>query len=196
MVVYWILFAVRFAAIAVVARYLAAALGALPALAAIATLATALGALGTVLLRTSPLGVVTWKNRTAGWLLPFCMVLGANQLPAMLASSVAVITVAAATGIGNGGHWLLTAAWTLDAIAAAFAWRAFRAHSPGSSGRRSVTRVLIAAFGLAGAGLVLLQLDRPGLAIAVAGGPPATVGAFSLAWILLLVTLGRNARWN
>ncbi len=176
-----------------------------PAAATIWTIATAAGcALGAALLRTSEVGRVTWRNHAAGCLIPWGWRLNRGRLwVAAAVSWVAWVTIGAAVFVlraksaddSTALRVGLFAAWAVDAAALLFVLGTIRQATPGSRvgslGRVSVFLALILA--------VSVGLHAGGLtaaAVAVGAGPPAVIGSGLILFALLMVTVGRNARWN
>ena len=178
------------------ALVLARQLGPVTAALVVAGLGAVAAALGAFLLKTSRVGEVTWRNVAASWLMPWAFAFGARSLPTLAATSA--VMVAAAGCLGAFGHAapLLVGALALDAAALLYLARGYRLQSPGSSARASVLKTMVAVAGLGAAGVTLHALGRPTLAALVAGGPLSAIGAFYGLWILVLLTFGRNARWN
>lgn len=179
-----------------VGAWLGPRLGVLPALGAITAVALLLALLGAQLLRTSAIGKITWRNTAAVWLLPKAWWLGSSQLPGMVVSSVAFTLLAAAIGAAADGNIWLMIAWALNGVVLSYALGAFRQHASGSSGRRTTGRLVAVIVLLVVAGLAVQQMGYPRLAALVAGGPVAVVGGLYGGWLLMIVTMGRNARWN
>jgi hypothetical protein len=179
-----------------VGAWLGPRLGVLPALGAITAVALVLALLGAQLLRTSAIGKITWRNTAAGWLLPKGWWLGSRQLPGMVMSSVAFTLLAAAIGAAADGNIWLMIAWALNGVVLSYALGAFRQHASGSSGRRTTGRLVAVIVLLVVAGLAVQLLGYPRLAALVAGGPVTVVGGLYGGWLLMIVTMGRNARWN
>jgi hypothetical protein len=135
-----------------------------------------MAALGAMVLRTAPLGAITWRNVVASWLLPWCHVAGGGGLVRLVIASLAVWAALALAGVLGWQHPWLLAAWLLDGIALRYlagpSWQrgSDRLH------RRMGARITLVILGLAGAGLVAMLLGQPLLGAAIAGGPPAAIG--------------------
>jgi len=165
-------------------------------LAAGALAAAASAGLGVALLARSAVGEVTWRNRLAGWLLPFGGLFGATTLGGLALTAGGLLAGFAASGAAARGDGYLAAAWALDFVVVANLAAIALRHSPGSSSRRSVL-VQTAAVGALGLGSVAFAAaGRPALAAAVAAGPILALAALYGLFVLLMVTVGRNARWN
>jgi hypothetical protein len=168
----------------------AAAIGVVAALAALASL------LGALLLRTSAVGTLTWRNVAAGWLLPWGFVLGGGRLPRIATMSAACLAVMGAIGALAGPSHLVAAAWTVDAVALLALLRPFGMQAGNPSARRQLLRPMLAVLGLALAGGLLLFDGRPGAAALVAGGPLVVGGVIYGSWVVFMLTAGRKGRWN
>lgn len=173
---------------------------------------TALAAItGAVLLRTSTVGKVTWKNQAAAWLLPWgarlnrgmlwplpvvtwlvwialgglaIFVLGPQPDGAPQGPSLWLRGLVLTTWIVNGAGLM----FLLGTVVQHHSW-----HSPAA--RR---------LQMAGAGLVLLlvlsgalyALGQPVLAVCLAGLPPLILAILFGGFAVVVVTLGRRARWH
>ena len=155
-----------------------------------------LAGLGALVLSRAKVGEVTWRNRLAGWLLPYGALFGAYTLGGLALTSGGMLATLAAIGVAARGDSLLGAAWGLDVLAFVSLATAALQHGPGSSGRRSLLVPLTVLLGLAAASVVCAAAGRPSLAAAVAAGPLLALGALYGVFVLLIVTVGRNARWN
>ncbi|VTR92423.1 unnamed protein product [Gemmata massiliana] len=157
---------------------------------------------GTILLRTSTIGRVTWRNRAAGYLIPWGWRFNRGLLWPVPVVSWVVWTAVGATVVllrqGEGASGLrvaLFAAWVLDAGALIFILGAICQATPG--GRmvalwKLVT--LIAALIATSVGLYLYGL--PTAALIVGSGPPLLVSGGVGGIVLIFATFGRNTRWN
>ena len=190
------------------------------AVAAAAAIALGTSGLGALLLRSSAVGTITWRNYVGGWLLPWGYALGRGQLPGITAACASIwtllatssivaratsaapiatlpATAATATPAEPTMPWLLVVAWVVVGAALLYLLQTvLTKFGPGSRERASLWRFITALTALL-AGSVLLHLfGHTSLATLVAGGPPLLVGGFYGLWILVILTLGRNARWN
>jgi len=170
-------------------------------------LTAALCAIGAWLLHGAPLGLVNWRNRAAGYLLPWGFKLGRGKL---LPSAIAawLIWVAIGTATITLISWPASAATSHPVIATLLfiSWIILGAlivrqlgfiHTFGSAhGRRSLGQSALALAALIAAGLTLWLLRRPGWALVVSGGPIAMVGGGYGLFLAVMLTVGRNARWN
>lgn len=166
------------------------------ALAVVVSVAALVSLVGALLLRTSALGEVTWRNAAAGWLLPWGFILGGGSLTKIAVHSAACLSLMGAIGAFAGSARLLAAAWALDAVALLLLFRAFRAQSGNPSARRRLLRPMLVVLALVGAGGVLHFDGRTQAAALVAGGPLVVVGVLYGAWLVFMITAGRNSRWN
>lgn len=189
------------------------------ALAAAAGIAVGTCGLGALLLRSTGLGTITWRNHLGGWLLPWGYTLGRGQLRGITAVSATIWTLlatstivaratsaapvttlpgtAAATAATTTMPWLLVIAWVVDGAALLYLLKTvLTAFGPGTRASLSLWRFIAAIIALLVGSLMLHLFGHTGLATLVAGGPPLLVGGFYGLWILAMLTLGRNARWN
>ncbi len=161
---------------------------------------------GMALLRTSAVGRVTWRNRAAGYLIPWGWRLNRGRLwpvPVIswlvwMAVGTAVILLrpgqaeeTPAIGIRAG----LSAAWVVDAAALMFVAGSIGQATPGSR-VGSLWKLAGAVSVMIAASVGLYLADRPEAALLVGGGPPAVIGASTGLVVLVLMTVGRNTRWN
>lgn len=173
---------------------------------ATATLCIASGAI----LRRARIGEITWKNRQAAYLLPWGFAIGRGKLPAIVAAAwigwaligvgVALATALADREAANGmppWRWMLLAAWAINvsAMLAVLGVLVKNFTLTSSSGRSLMTIIAVLALLLLGS-IALHAQGYTRLATAVAGGPLLIVGIAYSAFVLLIVTVGRNARWN
>jgi hypothetical protein len=166
--------------------------------------------LGVLLLRTSEVGRVTWKNRLAAYLVPWGVRIGGGQLwPIPVVSwltwmavwaAVAVLTPPPVdeqpTGWEVATRVALGAAWAIEALALGYVVGTLRQNFPTGSGGRSlrVIAAIIAGLIVASVALHLFGLTLAGLL--VAGGPPALIGGGYGLFMAVLLVFGRNTRWN
>ncbi len=170
--------------------------GFVTALLAVLAASFALAGLGALVLSRAKVGEVTWRNRLAAWLLPYGALFGSYTLGGLALTSGGMLATFAAIGVAARGNAPLGAAWGLDVLAFASLAAAALQHGPGSSGRRSLLVPLAALLGLAAASVACAAAGRPTLAAAVAAGPLLALAALYGVFVLLMVTVGRNARWN
>lgn len=166
---------------------------------------TAVGcATGAVLLRTSAIGRVTWRNHTAGYLIPWGWRLNKGRLRPvaviswcvwMLIGAAAVLLLPTGEAPGFGVRAGLFAAWIIDAAALLYLLGTIRQATPGSR-VGSLWKLSLAAFAVIGVSVGLSLSGMPEAALVVGGGPPTVaLGCVGLV-MLIFVTVGRNTRWN
>jgi hypothetical protein len=162
------------------------------------------------ILRSARIGQITWKNRQAAYLLPWGYALSRGKLPAIVANAwlgwtligvgVALATALADRDAATGTQfwrWLLLAAWAVNVSAMLAVLGVLVKHFTltSSSGRSLTTIIAVLVLLLLGS-IALHAQGYTRLATAVAGGPLLIVGIGYGALVLLIVTVGRNARWN
>lgn len=163
---------------------------------------------GAMLLRTSAVGRITWKNRVAAYLVPWGWRLGKGLLwPIPVASWAVWLAVAAVVLVlmppvdvaepGFGWRIALGVGWAVDAAALMYLVGTLRQHYSFTSGRaghslRVVSMVLI---GLIAASAAVVAIGWPHLAVMVAGGPPLAVGVAYGLFVGAMLVFG-NGRWN
>jgi hypothetical protein len=188
---------------------LAKALGPWAAL-AIWSSAAALGCgVGTVLLRTSAVGRVTWKNRVAGYLIPWCGRINRGRLwPIPVVSGAVWVFLGGATilvtslphedpPVGDIWRVRLLAAWVVDGGAFLFLLGGLVQSFPWDSrGARFLLKAAAVVLAIIVGGLLLFVSGHTRTAVLVAGGPPLVLGSIFLSFFGLLLLFGRNARWN
>ncbi|MBL8748676.1 MAG: hypothetical protein JNK78_05920 [Planctomycetes bacterium] len=190
---------------AAVAWFAADRLSSAPAFAAAVGALAALAATGCLLLRTSPLGAITWRNRLAGWLMPWANLFGPGSLGRLWASSVLgnlvvagiVVLFVALARRDQPAPWSLLGAWLLDAVVVLYLLATLtRSHLRGSSAGRRLLRMVALVVLQFGASVGLHLAGSTAMAVGVAAGPQLVVLAVWLAWVVVILTVGRNARWN
>lgn len=196
--------AILLAAVAAGANGLAAEFGPWPAFLACAVVSAVACDAGAILLRTSGVGRVTWKNRLAGFLIPWGWRLNRGKLwPVPLiswtvwtaVSGAAVLLLSASDQPSLGMRAALLAAWVIDAAALVYLLGTISQATPGSRAG-SLWKLVAVTAGLLSASVGLYLGGRTATALVVGGGPPAAVvGGFGLV-LLLIATVGRNTRWN
>lgn len=181
---------------------LAGELGPWPAILTCASTAVVACVIGAMLLRTSAIGQVTWRNRLVGYLIPWGWRLNRGRLwPVAVISWVVWTAVCGAAVLLRSGQpslgmrAALLAAWLIDAAALAHLLGTIVQATPGSR-VCSVWKLVVVITGVLGASVGLYAAGQTTAALIVGGGPPAVIGsAFGLV-LLLLATVGRNTRWN
>lgn len=198
-------------------------LGRWPAVGAWAVVTGGACALSGYLLSTSKLNEMTWKNRLAGYLLPWGYTIGRGQLLpivlvswagwALIGAAVAIqpaLMPAAGTSAAGGVTpasgappiWsvLLFAAWAINVAALTYLGGVFfKHHSAASSGGRSMIKLATVVLGLLAVSIGLSVAGYPKVALLIAGGPYLVIGAIFGAvagTILLLGVMGKPIRWH
>lgn len=209
----WLLMyrAVQVAVAVAAALWLTARLGRRPAVGAWAVAAAVACGAGAWLLGTSAVGRVTWRNRAAGWLLPWAGLFAGRRLWPMAVGSwvgwalvggaaVALAGPAAAVDDGLGGAgWagVLVAGWLVNLEAAArLLRRQWEGRGPGASGGLAVVVVAAGAGAVVAASVGLVAAGRPWAAVLAAWGPAILLAAGFGLFAAVVLTAGRNARWN
>lgn len=203
------------AAIAALALLLSWQFGAWPALGIIAVIAALCCGLGTLLLKASTVGKVTWKNRVAGYLLPWGFTLGGGQLPGIslvvwlswLLIAAFTLAVAryspstASVGWGRAGViWLTWTSWLiLGGTALLLLYRFVQFSRGGGSAHPGVTKALLLTGVLLLVSIGAFAAGYPWLALLIAGVP--IVLTLLPVTVLLLLMLGaklsgKPVRWN
>ncbi len=164
---------------------------------------------GVVLLRTSAVGRVTWKNYLAGYLAPWGVRVGGGKLwPIAVVSWLVWLAVGGGAfaltpeaGEPTGGdialRVLLGASWAVAGYALGYllATRVRNFPAGSSSGRRlHLLAGVLAALVAASVALHLIGFTLP--ALLVIGGPVLLIGGGYGLFVLVLVVFGRGARWN
>jgi hypothetical protein len=161
---------------------------------------------GTVLLRTSEVGEISWRNRAAGYLIPWGWRLNRGALwPVPLLSWVVWMAIGAAavllwpaTAEDGPGVWVriaLFGSWVVDAAALVSLLGTIRQATPGSR-VGSLWKLVAVITLLIGASVGLYVGGLTTAALVLGGGPPAFVGGCAGLIALVFMTVGRNTRWN
>jgi hypothetical protein len=158
--------------------------------------------IGTVLLRTSRVSQVTWRNRLAGYLIPWGWRLNRGLLwPIPVISWIVWMAIGAAAMLLRPGseslalRLALFTAWVVDASVVVFLLGTLQQSTAGSrAGSVWKLFVLVVSLPVVSIGLYIGGLAPA--ALAVGGGPPLVAGVVFGLFTLVLLTLGRNARWN
>jgi hypothetical protein len=172
--------------------------------------ATAVGCVvGTVLLRTSAIGRVTWKNRVAAYLIPWCGRINRGRLwPIPVVSWVVWVLLGGATilvtnlpdedpPVGDIWRVFLLAAWVADGGAFLYLLGGLAQNFPWDSrGARFLLKAAAVVLAIAVGGLLLFVNRQTRMAVLVAGGPPLLLGSIFGLFFGSLLLFGRNARWN
>jgi hypothetical protein len=165
---------------------------------------------GVVLLRTSELSRVTWKNRVAGWLIPWGWRINRGKLwPVAVVSwvvwmlvwaAVAVLTPPASeslTARDVAVRVLLGVAWAVDGLAIGYVIGTLRQNfTSGASGGHSLRVIAVVITGLLAVSVALHLFGLTTAGLLVAGGQPLLVGGGYGLFLAVLLVFGRNSRWN
>lgn len=184
------------------------------ALLAALALAFLLPTLGAWLLTTLRSGEITWKNHAAGWLLPWGYTLGRGKLPSIavicgicwlflfgLGITAAHLAEAPSSVPSSDtptlARWLLVGGWLVDGIALLYCLGTLRKNFTfASQGGRTLLKLIACVAGLIVASALAASLGHLRTAALIAAGPALALGAFYALWIGVLLTFGRNTRWN
>ncbi|QEL16379.1 hypothetical protein [Limnoglobus roseus] len=163
-------------------------------------------ALGAALLRTSRVGEITWRNRAAGYLIPWGWRLSRGRL--WVAAVFSWVTWMAVGGAAfamrpgamtepstTGVRAALFAAWVIDAAALVYVLGTIWQATPGSR-VRSLWKLVTVITAVLGASVGLYVTGRPTEALMFGGGPPLAVGGGMGLFVLTVLIFGRNTRWN
>ncbi|MBL8899590.1 MAG: hypothetical protein JNM84_18310 [Planctomycetes bacterium] len=207
-------------ALPVVAGYLLAReLGLAGAALAALALSAALPALGALTLASVRSEAITWKNYVGGYLLPWGYALSNGKLVSIalvcgccwlflfgigisaeaLAAPATPSTPAPAESpmAPAFARWLLVGGWLVDGMALLYLIGTLRKNfTLSSSGGRSLLKVIAFVTSLIVVSAVLASLGHMGTAALIAAGPALALGAFYALWIGMILTVGRNTRWN
>ena len=194
--------AVLLIAVAAAAYGLAAELGPSPALLACAAVSAVACVAGAFLLRTSGVGRITWKNRLAGYLIPWGCRLNRGKLWPLPVISWAVWTAVCGAAVllrrdqpPLGMRAALVAAWLIDAAALVYLLGTISQSTPGSR-VGSLWKLVAVLTGVLCASVGLYLGGQATAALIVGGGPPAVIGGGFGVVLLIFATVGRNTRSN
>lgn len=199
-------------------RWLSARIGPWPMLGSWAGVAALVCSLSAWLLTTVQTGEVGWKNRLAGYVLPWgyklfdgrlgwiafaswsvWVLLGlAAVLPTLLGSPKPGPGMAPATLPGTP-QWSLALiiAWVVDGALLLFLATTFlKNFGFGSSGGQSLFLPMGFLAAMIAGSAVLWSTGHSRLAVAVAAGPTLAAAVAYALFIVLMLIVGRNARWN
>jgi hypothetical protein len=187
----------------------------LPALLWSALLSAALPALGVLLLSRTRTQEISWKNYAAGYLMPWGYTLGRGKLPAisvvcgccwlfLFALGIAAARIELAPSEAEPSaeapalaRWLLVGGWLVDGMALLYCLGVLRQNFGGSSqGGAALRKAIAFVLGLIVFSALAAWLGHVRTAALIAAGPALALGAFYALWIGLILTVGRNARWN
>lgn len=192
------------------------AMGLWPAIGIALASAICLPIIGALLLRTVTTDAITWRNQVAGWLLPWGYKIGRGKLPAITIISGVVwallftlgtiagrpMVVVEASPVSTSSpssllNFLLVLSWAVDG-AVLFYFAGMLSRDTDFSRRPGSTMAKLAAI----VGLLIVVsfifwlTGKPSRALWISGLPPLACGLLFGAWCILLVTVGKNARWN
>lgn len=184
----------------------------------------AIGCIGSaLLLRSAPMGQIAWRNRPAGYFLPWGYTLGRGQLPGIVATSWAVwtlvaiavcilwtspATTASATTLPTTGPaspatvrpWivpLLFAAWALNGAVILYLLNTLvKNFTPGSRGQQTLHKILAVVIGILVVSVALWLYGNPGMALSIAGGPYLLIGGTYGLFLAVVLFSGSKGRWN
>lgn len=199
-------------------RWLAGRIGPWPTLGSWAAVTALVCSLSAWLLSTVQTGEIGWKNRLAGYVLPWgyqlsngrlgwiavaswsvWVLLGlAAVLPVLLGNPKPVPGAAPAASSGSPSWNLaLVIAWVVDGALLLFLATTFlKNFGFGSSGGRSLFLPMGFLAAMIVGSAVLWYLGHSRLAVAVAAGPTLAAAVAYALFIALMLIVGRNARWN
>ncbi len=172
---------------------------------------------GAMTLRSLRVGEISWRNRVAGWMVPWgyrmtpgklwvislvsgavwAALWGLGILLARPASDVAMTAAAPGWWTAELTNGLLILAWLVDG--AALFWLAGQISQYSANNRQpgsTIFRVLVVVAALIVFSFGFWYLGHPRIALWVAGFPPLLAGTLFGVWTALLLTMGRKARWN
>ena len=177
----------------------------MPAIGVWSAIAAGLCILGSLLIARQPLGRATTAGMIGGSVVRFGYRVGRGKLPAAVAISwfFWVVVGSATIGIYNYRHdlWacLLLLAWLVDGLALAYIVRIMlTAHGNGRIPPSLIKVTAVIALILIGS-IVLNAVGTPWSqrsALLLAGGPTLLVGGGYGLFVLVILTVGKNARWN
>jgi hypothetical protein len=166
--------------------------------------------MGVLLLRTSEVGRVTWRNRVAAYLVPWGVRIGGGKLwPIPVVSWLTWLSVWAAvalltpppadeppTGWEVAARVALGVAWLIDGVALGYVVGTLPQCFPSGSGGRSLRVIAAVITGLIVASVACHLFGLTAAGLLVAGGPPLLVGVGYGLFLAVLLVFGRNTRWN
>lgn len=166
---------------------------------------------GAVLLRTSEIGRVTWKNYAASYLIPWGVrVSGGKLWPIPVVSWVVWVVIAGGVfaltpGPGSDGltseevvlRVLLGLSWAVAGYAFGYSLVTLsRNFSSRSSGSRTLTLFCGVIAGSLALSVALHLCGFTLLALMTTGGPVLVFGGGYGLFVLAVLVFGRNSRWN
>jgi hypothetical protein len=173
-----------------------------------------------LVLRSAGVGQMGWKNYQAGFFLQFGYAIGKGMLPgitlvswlvwtliglaAALAASRNLIAPSTpdlpgppAAAAGVLGSILLMLAWVIDGgiilYTVGVIAKNFQLRSQQAKHLLAIIGILLAVMGIS---LFAWRRGYTYTAALIAGGPPLALGVFFGLYVLIILTAGKNARWN
>jgi hypothetical protein len=168
-------------------------------------------AVGAFLLSRAPAEQITWRNRVAGFLLPWGYALGRGKLAPIGAAAWAIWVliglgavlvfrsahpagaVQAAAPSAAGAHWVI--AGCLFACWALYGALILRLIGH-TSGRQRMLKPIGVMLVLVGVSVALWLNGRPGTALVLAAAPIVAIGGGYGLLLCVMLASGRKARWN
>lgn len=196
--------------------WLATRIGTWPTLLAFVLFAGVAAGIGAALLRSSTVGKLTWKNRLAGFLVPWGWMLARGQLwRGVTASGIVWVMLG---GVGTFLAWspvsmpiaatpnttlstvltaLLALAWVVDGGAILYlVSTVVKNFTPGSKPSRPILKILAFCIVILIGSIVLHLTGHSYLALFVAAGPPFAAASVMGLYLLAILLAGKNLRWN
>lgn len=165
----------------------------------------ALALVGCLLLGTTAVQQITWRNHVAGRCLPFAQCMGGGSLGQVFVSSL-LGSAAVGGGVflimflrqrGAMPTWPLAVAWVGDGLTLLFLataqTRGYRRGAPTRNRGRWLYLFVVLQIVVSAA---LLLAGQSLAATIVAGAPQVAVLAPTVLYLLAMMTSGRNARWH
>lgn len=173
-----------------------------------------------MILRTAKVGELSWKNRQAGYFLPWGYGLAGGKLQkialfswlgwvlvglgvaVMMAPtpSVAPTPTATASSAGPVWRWLVFGVWAINTSAIIYLLGTLvKNFSPGSSSGRSLIKVMALMIIFTSASVALHSAGYPRWAVLIGGAPMGLLGLFFGLYIGLILgasAVGKPVRWN
>jgi hypothetical protein len=159
--------------------------------------------LGGLAIRSQPIGIVTWAGKLGSTVVQWGFRASNGRLiPAVLISWLVWVVLGAAVILmlkfrAERSQALLVLAWAVDAAALLYVIGVMLANRGSRPGALVVVAGILVA--MIAVSALLFRAGGPAatrLALVIAGGPPLVIGVGYGLFVLLMVTVGRNARWN
>lgn len=162
--------------------------------------------LGAIAIASQPLGQATLPGRFGSSVVKWGFRVTQGKLTGAAALSWLVWLVIGAAAItagrvrGDMGYRLILLAWVVDFGALCYILGVWLSNRGGGSGNPSlllISAALVAMLGISAA--LWFGNGAPGArrtALMLAGGPPLVLGVGYGLFLLVVLTVGRNARWN